>query len=118
MINQIDSNQVNTLVYELEDYISQYEIEIIEIGINETLKKVKKVNLILYIDVKGENFSAFIKEFQISMKYWNNINKTAYVSDKKHWKTLVAVDNFFTKRKEKYFDIDDISKAWMWIKEN
>lgn len=118
MINQIKSLHTDTLVYELEDFISEYEIEIIDKGIGELLKKFDSVNLMLYIHVKGENVGSFIKEFQVGMKYWSKINKIAYIGDNKNWNTLVAIDNFFTKFKEKYFDIEDISEAWDWINKN
>jgi len=115
MIKQISSLHSNTLVYELEEYISQYEIEIIDKGIETILKDFDKVNLMLYINVKGENLASFIKEFQLGIKYWNKIGKIAYIGEKRKWKTLIAIDNFFTKFKEKYFELDDIAKAWDWI---
>ena len=115
MIKEIKSLHTNTLVYELEEFISQYEINIIDKGIAAKLKGFDKVNLMLYVNVKGENTASFIKEFQLGIKYWNKIGKIAYIGDKKNWKTLIAIDNFFTKFKEKYFELDDIAKAWDWI---
>ncbi len=115
MIKELESQNANTLVYELEDYISQYEIEIIDKGIDALLKNRSKVNLMIAVNVKGENLGAFVKEFQVGVKYWNKVNKIAYVADKKYWKTLIEIDNFFTKFKEKYFNIDDIGKAWDWL---
>ena len=115
MINQIKSLNSNTLVYELEEFISQYEIDIIDKGIAARLKDFDKINLMLYINVEGENVASFIKEFQVGLKYWNKINKIAYIGDHKHWKALIEIDNFFTKFKEKYFELDNIAKAWNWI---
>ncbi len=115
MIKELESQNANTLVYELEDYISQYEIEIIDKGIDALLKNRSKVNLMIAVNVKGENLGALVKEFQVGIKYWNKVNKIAYVTDKKYWKTLVEIDNIFTKIKEKYFNIDDIGKAWDWL---
>jgi len=118
MIKQIDSLRVDTLVYELDEFITKEEIIIIDEGIEFMLSEIDKVNLMICINAKGESFGAFIKEFQVGMKYWNKINKIAYVADKKYWKTLVALDNLFTKFKEKYFDIDDMDNAWKWFKED
>ena len=91
MIKELESQNANTLVYELEDYISQYEIEIIDKGIDALLKNRSKVNLMIAVNVKGENLGALVKEFQVGIKYWNKVNKIAYVTDKKYWKTLVGV---------------------------
>ncbi len=115
MIKELKSLHTNTLVYDLEDFITKYEIEIIETGIEARLQDFDKINLMICINVKRENLGAFIKEFQLGIKYWNKIYKIAYVADKKNWKTIVEIDNLFTKIKEKYFDIDDIAKAWDWI---
>lgn len=102
----------------MDDFISQFEIEIIEKGIHETLLNYPKVNLMINVNVEGENLGSFIKEFKVGIKYWSKIDKIAYIGDKKkHWKFLVEIDNLFTKFKEKYFDIDEITKAWDWIKE-
>jgi len=115
MIKEIKSPYKNTLIYELDTFISKVEIDIMEKGIQETLKHFDKVNLMINVNVAGESLGAFIKEFQMGIKYLNKINKIAYVTDKKHWETLVAIDNIFTKIKEKYFGLDDIAKAWDWI---
>ena len=117
MLRQIDSLKIDTLVYELDDFITKDEIIAIDEGIEYMLSKFEKVNLMICINAKGESLNAFIKEFQLGVKYWNKINKIAYVADKKHWKTLVAIDNFFAKFKEKYFDIKDMDHAWQWLKE-
>lgn len=116
MIKQIDSLRVDTLVYEFDGFITKEEIIIIDEGIEFMLSEIGKVNLMICINAKGESLAALIKEFQLGIKYWNKINKIAYVADKKHWKTLVAMDNFFAKFKEKYFDIDDMDNAWKWLR--
>ncbi len=118
MIQQIDSLSVDTLVYELDGFITKEEIIIIDEGIEFILSKIDKANLMICINAKGESFGALIKEFQVCIKHWNKINKIAYIADKKHWKTLVAIDNFFSKFKEKYFDLDDMVAAWKWLKED
>jgi len=118
MLQQIDSLRVDTLVYELDKYVTKDEITAIDEGIEFMLSEFDTINLMICINAKGESFDAFLKEFQLGLKYRNKINKIAYIADKKHWKILVAVDNFFVKFKEKYFDIDDIDNAWKWLKEN
>jgi hypothetical protein len=115
MIRSVKSLNVNTLVFELEEFISQYEIDIIDKAIEAKLNNFNKVNLMLFINIEGENLASFIEESLLGIKYWNKINKIAYISDKKNWKALVAIDNFFTKFKEKYFELENIAKAWNWI---
>lgn len=113
-----DTLRVDTLVYELDEFITEEEIRIIDIGIELLLSEIDHVNLMIYINVEGESMKAFIREFQLGVKYWNEINRIVYVADKKHWQTIIRIDNFFTKFKEKYFDVDDMDAAWQWIAEN
>jgi len=115
MLRQINSLRPDTLVYELDEFVTKDEIIDIDEGIESVLSKFDKINLMICIDIKRESFGAFIKELQVGIKYWNKINKIAYVADKKHWETLVEIDNVFTKFREKYFDIDDMDNAWKWI---
>jgi len=116
MIKQIDSLRVDTLVYELDDFITKEEINVIDNGIEFMLSEIDNVNLMICLTAQGESFGALLKEFQVGIKYWNKIKKIAYIGDKKHWKTIVAIDNLFTKFKERYFDIDDMDSAWKWLK--
>jgi len=115
MIQRIKSPYPHILIYDLEEFISQYEIEIIDKDIEQVLKNFNKVSLMIYVNIKGENIASMIKEFQLGIKYWNKIHKIAYIGEHKNWKTLVAIDDFFTKFKEKYFELDETAKAWDWL---
>ncbi len=53
----------------------------------------------------------------MGIKYWNKINKIAYIDDNKKWGSLIVLDDIFTKFKEKYFELDQIDKAWEWLSE-
>lgn len=117
MLTQIDSQRKDTLVYEMSGFISKEEIEYIDNGIDFMLSAFNKINLMIYINVKGESISSLLKEFQLGIKYADNINKIAFVSDKKYLGLLVSIDNLSTKIREKYFETRDIAKAWYWLAE-
>ncbi|RUA07084.1 MAG: hypothetical protein DSY82_08695 [Flavobacteriia bacterium] len=117
MINQLESKKENTLIYEFSEFITQYDIKKIEKDIEKVLKNRDKVNLMLYVHVEGENIASFVEEFRAGIKYWNKLNKIAYIGKKEKWARWVVIDNFFTKFKEKYFELDDIERAWKWLNE-
>ncbi len=117
MLTQIDSLREDTLVYELDGYITKEEIEYIEKGIEFMLTAFDKINLMVYINAKGESLSSLLEEFQLGANYANRINKIAYISNKNYWKLVIAIDNLSTQYREKYFDVTDIAKAWDWIYE-
>ncbi len=117
MIKEIKSLRADTLVYDIEEYLTVEELDVIDKGIETLLKAYNKVNLMLYIDIKSEDYSALIKEIAMGMKYWNKINKIAYIGDHKKWGSLIVLDDIFTKFKEKYFELEQIDKAWEWLSE-
>jgi len=115
MLTQIDSPRKDTLVYELDGYVTEKDIIHIDNGIEFILSLYDIVNLMIYLNAKGEGLSTFIKEFQLGTKYSKYIHKIAFISDKKYWDLLVFLDNISTRYKEKYFDVDDVANAWNWI---
>ncbi|GHC53707.1 STAS/SEC14 domain-containing protein [Ulvibacter litoralis] len=118
MIRKLESIKDNTLVFDLEGFITAEEIQLIDKEISAKLTEIEPINMMVFINVKGETVASFIKEFQLGIKYWNKINKIAYVADHKNLKIVVAIDNLFTKFKEKYFELNELEKAWDWISEN
>lgn len=118
MIKQLKSDHPKTLIYELYDFITKDEIDKMSEGIATALQNFEKVNLMLILDVKRETLGSLIEEFQLGIKYWNRIGKIAYLANNNHLSAFVEVDNLFTKFKEKYFGLDQISEAWDWINEN
>ncbi len=119
MLTKLKSNTPNVLVYEINDFITETEIDSIEKDIEKVLEKHEKVNLMLHVNVMGENLKAFLKEFQVGIEFWNKINQIAYIGEKsKFWEALIALDNLFTKFKEKYFSIDEVEDAWEWLNKN
>jgi len=118
MLTQIKSLREDTLVYELDGYVTNEDIEYIDRGIEFMLSKLDTINLMIYINAKGEGFNTLFREFQLGKKYSNTINKIVFISNKNYWNLLVSIDNLSTKYKEKYFDIDNIAKAWDWIDED
>ena len=117
MVKELKSLQENTLVYELSEFINQFDIKEIENGIGAKLKDFDKINLMIDVHIKSENFASFFKELEVGIKYWNKINKIAFIGESKIWETVVKIDNIFTKFKEKYFEIDDLENAWKWLNE-
>ncbi len=115
MLTQIDSPRKDVLVYELDGYITKDDIGYIDNGIEFTLSRYDTVNLMIYLNAKGEDLDTLFKEFRLVDKYSKYIGKIAFIADKKYWNLFVLLDNISTRYKEKYFDVDDIAKAWDWI---
>jgi hypothetical protein len=115
MLKQIDSPRKDTLVYELDGYVTKKDIKSINNSIELTLSRYDTVNLMIYLNIKKEGFNTLFKEFQLGGKYSKYIRKIAFISDKKYCNLFVFLNNISTKYKKKYFDLDHIANAWNWI---
>ncbi len=115
MLTQIDSPRKNTLVYELDGYVSEEDIVHIDNGIEFTLSQYDHVNLMIYLNAKGEGLNTLIKEFKLGTKYSKYLHKIAFISDKKISNLFTLLNNISTRYKTEYFNVDDISTAWNWI---
>ncbi len=115
MLTQIESPRKDVLVYELDGYVTKEDIGYIDNGLEFTLSRCDSVNLMIYLNAKGAGIDVLFKEFEIGTKYSKLIRKIAFISDKKYWHLFVLINSISTRYKEKYFDVDDIAKAWDWI---
>ena len=104
MLTQIESPRKDTLVYELDGYVSEEDIVHIDNGIEFTLSLYDRVNLMIYLNAKGEGLSTLIREFKLGTKYSNCIYKIAFVSDKKFSNLFMILDNFTNRYQKKYFE--------------
>ena len=117
MIKIVESLRPDTLVYELNGFVTKDEIAAIEPDMKTIEERMGHINLVIMLNAEGESMGAILKEEQLSVKHWNKIKKIAYVGDKKWWKPVVIIDNILTKFEEKYFDVDEMEKGWKWLAE-
>ena len=60
---------------------------------------------------------AIMEEAKIDMKRWSQYNKLAVVSEKKSLETMTNISDFLPGIKVEHFNMDEMEKAWNWIKE-
>ncbi|MES0360826.1 MAG: STAS/SEC14 domain-containing protein [Anaerolineales bacterium] len=72
--------------------------------------------LVLMEDFKAEDFEAAKADFHFGTHQYRQVEKAAFVSDKKWMEWIVKIMDPFTRRtKEKNFEPDQIEEAWAWI---
>ena len=79
-----------------------------------------KINLLVLVedfDIKG--WEAAKADFLFGTHQYRQVEKAAFVSDKKWMESMVKIMDPFTRRTdEKSFDPDEIEAAWAWILED
>jgi hypothetical protein len=77
-----------------------------------------KINLLAVLeDYEGfDGIKAAKADFQFGTHQYRQVEKAAFVSDKKWMERVVKIMDPFTRRtKEKNFEPDQIEQAWAWV---
>ena len=79
-----------------------------------------KVNLLIVMgDFEGwSDWDAAKADFKLGTHQYRQVEKAAFVGDKKWQKWMVKMMDPFTRRTdERFFNPDELDAAWNWIKE-
>ena len=86
--------------------------------LDEAISAHGKINLLVVLeDFEGyDGFDAAKADFQFGTHQYRQVEKAAFVSDKKWLERVVKIMDPFTRRtKEKNFKPHQIEQAWAWV---
>jgi len=85
--------------------------------LDEAIATHGKINLLVLIeDFDFEGFDAAKADFNFGTHQYRQVEKAAFVSDKKWLERMVKIMDPFTRRTaEKTFEPDQIEDAWAWV---
>ena len=89
--------------------------------LDEAISAHGKINLLVLMgDVKGlKGLDAVKDDFEFGTHQYRQVEKAAFVSDKKWLERVVKIMDPFTRRTdEKFFELDQLDEAWQWVKED
>ena len=88
--------------------------------LDEAIAAHGKINLLVVLeDYEGfDGIDAAKADFQFGTHQYRQVEKAAFVSDKKWLERVIKIMDPFTRRtKEKNFEPDQIEEAWAWVLE-
>ena len=76
-----------------------------------------KINLLVVVeDFEFEGWEAAKADFQFGKHQYRQVEKAAFVCDKKWMESLIKLMDPFTRRTdEKTFELDQLEEAWAWV---
>jgi hypothetical protein len=85
--------------------------------LDEAIAAHGKINLLVLVeDFDFSGFEAAKKDFQFGTHQYHQVEKAAFVSDKKWIERLVKIMDPFTRRTdEKIFEPEQLDAAWAWV---
>lgn len=118
MLSFIPSQDPHTLAFEVSGTVTKEDLQKLEQSIKENFSKDQPFNAYAVMqEVKMPTAKALIEEAKIDMKRWSQYNKLAVVSEKKWLETMTTISDFLPGIKVEHFNMDEMEKAWNWIKE-
>lgn len=85
--------------------------------LDEAIEAHGKINLLVIVeDFEYEGWDAAKKDFQFGTHQYRQVEKAAFVSDRKWIERMVKIMDPFTRRtKEKNFEPEQLDEAWAWV---
>jgi len=114
---EINETYDNLISIEFTDEkVSQENIQHLESAIEQLHKNTNDIHLIILLGMHTKpSLKALYESLKLIKDEHKPIHKIAVVSHRELIKAGIAIDNMILPWQEKYFDIEDIDKAWEWI---
>ena len=107
--------------FQISGKVTTEDYEILLPKLDETIAASGKINLLVLMgDFEGwGGLDAAKADFELSTQQYRQVEKAAFISDKKWQQWMIKLMDPFTRRTdEKFFEPDQLEAAWQWVKED
>ena len=114
-----DSTDAN-IGFKVSDKVTAEDYEKLLPKLDEAIAVHGKINLLVLIgDFDGyDDLEAAKADFKLGTHQYRQVEKAAYVGDKKWQGRMIKILDPFTRHtKERFYEVDQLEDAWSWIKE-
>ncbi len=113
----VENHMDNIIGFSLEGKITEGEIEALGKMAEEKLKTYDKIRLYAEIEnLEGyDSANAFFDDMKYTLKFWNDIEKAAFVADQNWIDSATSLADLFTKGDMKHFPKAEKTLAMQWL---
>lgn len=116
MLKVINNENKSILEIKVGDKIDETDFEKIKPHIKDKVNEFGKVNLLMRMnDIPDMSIGAIVEDLKL-LKHYNDIEKIAIVGNDSKLEKIVKVEDIIPKIYLKYFNFEEIDKAWNWLK--
>ena len=111
----------NCIGFKVSGKLSSEDYDSLLPKLDEAIAAHGKINLLMVMgDFEGwAGLDAAKADFELGTHQYRQVEKAAFVGDKKWQKWMVKVMDPFTRRTdERFFGPEELDDAWRWIKED
>jgi hypothetical protein len=119
MFEILPESSSTAIGFKISGQVTEEDYETLLPEIDKAIDAHGKLNLLILVeDFDIHGWEAVKADFQFGTHQYRQINKAAFVSDKKWFELLVNIMDPFTRRtEERNFDPEEIEDAWNWIRD-
>ena len=118
MLSFVTSKDEQTLAIEVEGKVTKDDLKKFDNVVFEKFRNDERFNVYAVIgEIEVPSAGAMFEELAVDAKRWSQYNKLAVVSEKNWLDKVSGVLDKLPGVKAQHFPIDQMDKAWDWIKE-
>jgi hypothetical protein len=120
MIEILPQSTESCLGFKVSGKLTAEDYEVLIPQLDQAIAASGKINMLVVMgDFEGwAGLDAAKADFKLGTHQYRQVEKAAFVGDKKWQEWLVKIMDPFTRRTdERFFDLEQLDNAWQWIKE-
>ena len=120
MIEVLPESSGANIGFKISGKVGAEDYDVLLPKLDESISAHGKINLLVVMgDFEGfKGLDAAKDDFKFGTHQYRQVEKAAFVGEKKWQEWMVKIMNPFTRRtKERYFELDQLDDAWQWIEE-
>jgi 6-phosphofructokinase len=120
MIEILPQSSETCIGFKVSGKVTAEDYDVLLPKLDEAISAHGKINLLVVMgDFEGwAGLEAAKADFKLGTQQYRQVEKAAFVGDKKWQEWMVKIMDPFTRRTdERFFDLDQLEDAWQWVKE-
>jgi hypothetical protein len=121
MIEILPESTETAIGFKISGKVTAEDYEVLLPKLDEAIAASGKINLLVLMgDFEGwGSLDAAKADFELGTQQYRQVEKAAFIGEKKWQAWMVKIMDPFTRRTdEKFFELDQIQEAWNWVKED
>jgi hypothetical protein len=121
MIEILPESTASCIGFKVSGKIVAEDYDVLLTKADEAIAEYETINLLVLMgDFKGvKGFDAVKADFEFGTQEYRQVEKAAFVGEKKWQEWMIKIIDPFTRRTdERFFELEKLDEAWSWIKGN
>lgn len=121
MIEILPQSTETCIGFQVSGKVTAEDYEVLIPQLDQAIAASGKINMLVVMgDFEGwGGLDAAKADYKLGTHQYRQVEKAAFIGDKKWQEWMVKIMDPFTRRtEERFFDLDQLEEAWQWVKED